>query len=286
MKTRISFRSILNPLRLAAILLLAAILPPSIFTSPTGHRASAAPSSGVTIYLPNITRNYQKGVNGAIVGVVNDSTTGTALAGASVCVDGEQCIITLADGKFSYAFLSAGDHTVTVTLTDYADFSQVVAVHADIENYLPVSLSKTNLTQGAIRIVLTWLVESDMDAHLWIWAHDKHIYYPPDHRGNCLNLEVDLACLESDNLHFGPETITIRPGVTGTDSFAVERLGELEVTQYGAVVNIYDSNGLIQTIYSPTTGVGRWWHVFNLTWDPSANQYNIILINDIRLEYP
>ena len=60
---------------------------------------------------------------------------------------------------------------------------------------MPVSLSKTNLTQGAIRIVLTWLVEGDLDAHLFMWDESRHIYWHD--RGDCANLTVDLACLEN-----------------------------------------------------------------------------------------
>ena len=144
-----------------------------------------------------------------------------------------------------------------------------------------------SLPPGWVRIVLTWQRDGDLDAHLWLYQGGTHVYYKSP--GNCSNLEIDLACLPADDIHYGPEVMLLKDAVVGTHAFAVVRndiYGGMDITAYGAVVKVYDATGLIQTYNAPITGYGSWWYVFDMQWLPDQGRYNFLLKNTITYSSP
>ena len=114
------------------------------------------------------------------------------------------------------------------------------------------------------RIVLTWGENPrDLDSHLWtpiIEGSDYHIYYAS--KGSLTG--PPYAKLDVDNRYsYGPETVTIGSVFPGTYEYAVHKYtGTGELTTSSAVVEVYDSIGLVRRFTVPTTGSGIWWHVF------------------------
>lgn len=76
--------------------------------------------------------------------------------------------------------------------------------------------------------------------------------------------------LDVDDLsNGGPETTTFKISPNGTYKYAVYdyscrsiHLDQLQ--RSGCKVQVYSGNSLIQTLNVPTTGYGRWWHVFTI----------------------
>lgn len=129
------------------------------------------------------------------------------------------------------------------------------------------------LADGEVRIVLDWgAYPNDLDAHLFTPYDGKesedayHIWYgqQEDPYGN--NLDVD------DTDGFGPETMTIRNLENGCYKYYVADFTNCsnddptsyEMSESGAQVNVYTSEGEVQTFYVPANRSGVIWEVFEI----------------------
>jgi hypothetical protein len=286
---------------ISSLLALAVVLawPLSIFLAeqPAGFNALSLippPSSLPRVYadpllnsfIPSVYKNFLAGPSGDLSGTVFDATSSDLLADAVVCLDaGAHCVNSLSDGSFAFNMVPAGLHSLKVTRVTYADYNQQINLLAGTKDYIPVALSPANLPPGWVRIVLTWQREGDLDAHYWVSQSGREIYY--DDKGDCTKLDLDLACLQNDNKHFGPETVTVKDSLTGTNAFAVVRnVAGVDITEFGAVVNIYDSSGWRETYSAPTWGNGSWWYVFDMYWVPSQSRYTFLPRNLLSYSKP
>jgi hypothetical protein len=245
-------------------------------------------------YVPSLFLNYTSSQYGIVNGVIVDATNSSKpLAGASVCIN-LHCVTSNTQGTFYLSDVPVSDlQTLTVNPNDiaYASYSQQVQTAYNAPLYLVISLSPRIITPGWIRIILSWSVQGDLDAHLW-WLPTlppvRHVYY--NFHGDC----DAYACLQNDSIAFGPETLSVKPGLDGSLSFAVARNiypGEQnkEITGYHALVQVYDYSGLIGSFPAPTTGIGSVWYVFDLTWNtsnPLGPSYAITVQNKILNSLP
>ena len=236
----------------------------------SGAALDEPPVDAVRNYLPVSFNNVTPSSYGLVSGVIIDAVTGVKQAGVSVCVLNVHCVLADLNGKFYLSNVpTTGLQTLTVTPDPglYSFYSQLIQVSNSTPLYVVVSLSSTNLSQGWVRIVLTWGNEGDLDANLLFGS--TRIYY--GNKGDC-----SVACLQSDSNTYGPETITVSSGVTDLIKFAVARQGsEHEITYYNALVQVYDNTGLLESFSTPSSGIGSVWYVFDMAWNAGTNHYDI-----------
>lgn len=228
-----------------------------------------------------------------LTGMVSDAFNGEPVAGATVEIAGMSTTtdsegnytitnipagtlnadfnadITQGDAPLSVNFSdqsSEGAQTVTCSKTGYITYinNQVVIEPGQTLN-LNISLSQT-LLEGSMRFVLNWGESpSDIDSHLntpSIEGQTYHIYY--NSQGNATS--APYAALDHDvTSGYGPETMTIYEMFEGTYQYYIYNYsGSPEITTSQAVLQIYNDNGLMQTLQIPTTGTGRYWNVCDI----------------------
>lgn len=139
------------------------------------------------------------------------------------------------------------------------------------------------LSEGAIRIVLTWGENPfDLDSHLTgpDGVDRFHMYFVNQNPIPSVNLDVD------DVFSFGPETTTISTLSAGTYRYSVHNYsdqstnGTVGINSSPTQVEVYDENGLVKTYTAPTAsnGDGNTWRVFEVVVDVSGNYQ----INDVN----
>ncbi|MDO5417939.1 MAG: carboxypeptidase regulatory-like domain-containing protein, partial [Lachnospiraceae bacterium] len=142
------------------------------------------------------------------------------------------------------------------------------------ENMEAVQINASpRLAEGEVRIVLTWgSTPSDLDSHLFT-PYDNtfgdstyHIWYGNQRDAVGNNLDVD------DTTSYGPETMTIPVLKNGLYKYYVADFTHcaggdptsFEMSNSGAMVNVYTSNGLTATFTVPANTSGVIWEVFEL----------------------
>lgn len=176
------------------------------------------------------------------------------------------------DGSYVEIELAPGMYTVHISKTDYLDCYNTLFVSADSSNYLE-AFATPALNDDEIRIVLTWGSDPyDLDSHLFTPStsgleEDYHIcYYNMADSNYNTSLDVD------DTDGYGPETTTINHIQNGLYKFYVcdytdcsDQDEESErMSNSGAVVRVYGSQGLIQTFNVPVKRKGVIWEVFEI----------------------
>jgi len=229
--------------------------------------------------------NPATGTPAHLTGLVSNASTCAALAGVVVTA-GSKTSTTGSDGIYNLT-LDADTYTLAASKDGYAAFSECITLGDAEERRLDIALSATIVS--GMRIVLSWgEFPRDLDAHLLtpeIAGHAYHIYYDnrnPD--GAFATLDVD------DTASYGPETITIDDLKSGTYKFYVHNYpdsilqGEalVPLANCRAVVRVYDSSGLKNTITVHATGTGRYWDVCTIDGDTGA----ITEINTIQETAP
>lgn len=228
-----------------------------------------------------------------LTGLVTDAFNGQPVPGATISVSGQ---ITTTDANGNYfisnipfgsleadfsAFNTSGPAPLTVSFTDQSSEGTHTLICSK-EGYLTysnkrieippgetlqlnISLSPV-LNAGAVRFVLNWgAFPADLDSHLLtpeIGGQSYHLFY--DQPGN--DTEIPFAKLDFDVLSgFGPETMTIYKRYPGTYRYYVHNFSEVpSITVSQAVLQIYDSTGLLHTLKVPSTGHGLYWYVGDL----------------------
>jgi PKD repeat protein len=179
---------------------------------------------------------------------------------------------------------SEGSHTVTASATGYTNYSNdgvVIPAGGTLE--LQISLSPT-LASGQYRFVLTWgETPYDVDSHLKtpsIEGNTYHIFY--GNQGSATSPPYAILDID-DQVSFGPETITIYELKTGEYHYYVHNYSQSpDITTSNSVVQIYNDNGLMQTLQVPTSGSGLYWDVCTL----NGSNGNISIINQITNTEP
>ncbi|MCB9016582.1 MAG: carboxypeptidase regulatory-like domain-containing protein [Lentimicrobiaceae bacterium] len=159
-----------------------------------------------------------------------------------------------------------GSHTVSCSKEGYITYvnNQVVIEPGQTLN-LNISLSQT-LMEGSMRFVLNWGAEpTDLDSHLntpAIEGQAYHIFYSS--QGSATS--APYAALDHDvTSGYGPETMTIYQMFNGTYQYYIHNYSESPaITISQAVLQIYNQNGLIQTLQVPTSGTGLYWYVCDI----------------------
>jgi PKD repeat protein len=251
------------------------------------------------------------GGNSTLTGMVTDAVNGNPVPNALVSVAG-LTDVTDAGGNYTITGIPAGvlnanftanptsgsghlavqftdlsaegTHSVTASATGYTNYSNSEVVIPDGGTLeLQISLSPT-LATGQYRFVLTWgEFPLDLDSHLKtpsIGGTVYHIYYNDQGSADAppyVILDID------DQTSFGPETMTIYDLQPGEYHYFIHNYSESpDITTSGAVVQIFNENGLIQTLQVPTSGTGLYWDVCTL----NGSNGNISVINQITATEP
>lgn len=197
-------------------------------------------------------------VTGTVTGYVIDSTSGDGVEGVTVFYSDNPFFTTesLYDGSFSLD-VPVGIGVISFEKDGYTFQDLTVTVEMDYTTNLNSSdiIANPNLSTGQLRFVLTWGdTPRDLDSHLLL-PNNEHIYYS-NKTGTGVNLDVD------DTSSYGPETTTITSQLSGEYNYYVYNFsGSPDIAGCGAIVRIFDSNGLLSTVYIPSSGTGRYWNV-------------------------
>ncbi len=241
--------------------------------------------------------------SGTLSGMVTDALNGNPIEGALVSIagystttnaSGNYTINNIPAGALTAAFnasttsgeaplqvqffdqSSDGSHTLTCSKNGYITYSNSnVVVPQGGSLTMNISLSPT-LAEGALRFVINWGASpTDLDSHLntpVIEGQAYHVYY--SWQGNIDS--PPYAALDHDvTSGYGPETMTIYQLFPGTYQYYIYNYSQSPaITTSGAVIQIYNQNGLLNTLQIPTTGDGLYWYVCDV--DGSTGQLNIV----------
>lgn len=167
--------------------------------------------------------------------------------------------------------LNPGMYTIQVIKNGYESTYYTVTI---TKNSQDVTINTSpSLKDDEVRIVLTWdAIPQDLDSHLFtpydLASGDAtyHIWYGNKADYNENNLDVD------DTNGYGPETMTISRLGDGLYKFYVVDYTDCSSGNYiskdmsnsGAVVNVYTNEGLVQTFHVPGNRNGVIWEVFEI----------------------
>ncbi len=252
-----------------------------------------------------------------VAGRVTDAVTGLPVAEAAVA-SGGRTTFTDASGAYQLTGLEPGSETVDFTANPLAgpvpltvQFRNLSAssgawstITASKSGYLPytnswlalragessrLDFSLSPVHGGRLRLVLNWGARPpDLDACLQtpeIQGASWLVWYQGANRG--ASNAPPYALLDFDRQDgYGPETITIDRFFPGAYHYYVHQFNETggtgELRDSSAVVQVYDGEGLVQTVAIPTTGTGEYWDV--LTIDGSTG--GLTVINRIQSAKP
>ena len=249
--------------------------------------------------LPNYVVRIENGTltvtaAASLRGVATDALSKQPLAGVTVSL-GPLSQTTGPDGAFLFtnvvpggleAIFTASPTAGAAPLTvQFSNTSQDGAylLQADKTGYARYSYSPIELAPGedktwsfslspslrGLRLVLNWGANpKDLDSHLLtprINGNAYHIQYSSRYFGQ--TNRPPFAQLDADaTTGYGPETITIASNAPGVYRYYVRNYKEDqgntgEFANSDAVVQIYSTAGLIQTVRVPTVGAGDYWDV-------------------------
>lgn len=242
-------------------------------------------------------------VGSTLSGKVSNAIDGSPIEGALVQVAGLQAY-TDASGNYSIANVPPGSLTanfmgtptsgisplnvqfsdlstsntqlVTCSATDFITYQNTqVSIPENQEVQLDISLSPV-LSGQEMRFIVNWGADPrDLDSHMRtpeIEGSAHHIYY--SNQGS--STSNPYVALDHDVTQgYGPETTTIYQFFNGVYHFYIYKFaGSGEISTSGAVVQIYNQNGLIYTLQAPAAGTGDFWYVGTI--DGASQSLNII----------
>lgn len=215
-------------------------------------------SGEFTVIKPDKAPSEPGSFHGAAVSSVSKETSGSGGGAQASAID-------LTDGPMSGTLLT---ETVSGAGAPAINDTQTALLNA-----VPVTETNSTLLSGSSSVsasvstpelTLTWAVQSDLDAHLWVPQGNgayAHVYY-----GNMGSATAQpYATLSSDiTTGLGPETTKITMMQPGTYFYSVHNYsGSAPLTATGAKVDIVN-NGATQTYTVPTSGIGSWWNVVEI----------------------
>ncbi len=220
---------------------------------------------------------------GEVHGRVTDALTGSAIEGVTVVADDGMSTTTDANGDYSMN-VDAGYRAITASIDGYFNSTRYGYIPSNGIFEVNIAITPELAGEGEVRFVLTWeSTPYDLDSHLLtpeIEGSTYHISYSFHGYAD----EAPYAYLDIDDMgSYGPETITMYDVFTGTYTYFVHNYsGTPDLAGCNAQVEIYDENGLVNTVIVPQTGVGAYWVVCEL--DGASNTIN--LINEIQENEP
>ncbi len=235
--------------------------------------------SGYVSSYSNVATAVTSSIQATIQGIVTNSQDGSPISGVSITSDDGSNTITNSDGTYSIN-VNLGNRTITASKSGFISLPRTINVSAGGTYYLNFTLSP--ILQNAVnRIVLTWGENPhDLDLHMktpTIEGNEYHIYYAS--LGN--STSPPYAYLDHDDTtSYGPETITITQLFPGTYRVFIHNFTDREIpnsttlASSSAVIDLYNIQGLIQTIHIPASGSGRYWNV--CTINGSTGQITVI----------
>lgn len=217
--------------------------------------------------------------NGTIAGTITDSITGTGLDGVTITLRGGLNVqsgasvatgTTAGGGAYTIADVPTGYYTAELAKAGYVTaYISVYSLGGETTGNQNASLSP-ELGVGETRIVLTWgATPADLDSHLTgptTSGPRFHLYYgdPVINDGTASNLDAD------DTTSYGPETVTITTQIAGVYRYYVHDFTNsaanpsTALSNSGAQVKVYQSEGLVATYNIPSNQGGTIWAVFEL----------------------
>lgn len=212
---------------------------------------------------------------GSIGGAVIDAQTGSPISGflmtlrrsgSDPAAPALVSTVTNSSGLFGFAELNAGTYDLAGTRSGYSDVAMTVAVLGGSSTALEDIVASRTVAAGGYRMVLTWGASPvDLDSHLLVRDLDGTSYEVRwNQRGSGSTLPY--AWLDIDDVtSYGPETITVTARLGGIYSYAIYQYSSAgSMPTSGAMVELYDSSGLVHSWTVPYNGSGRWWHVFDV----------------------
>jgi hypothetical protein len=242
-------------------------------------KAEAGPNR---VYLPLIHDRFNTGP-GDVKGEVIDATSGSPVAGATVCYE-KNCVQTDENGSYKLTEIPAGAQYFHATAATYYSMGRWARVVAYQEVQVNLVMSQIlSISQVTMRIITTWSsnqfwppanYENDLDAFLWVTTSGiaPQLVWdatPDVSIAQCTS--YPNACKENDAREgTGPETLAIQILTPGSTYY----FGVLNYNQYQpdvplmseteASVGIYNEQGLIDTYTVPNNGDGNFWYVFSM----------------------
>jgi uncharacterized protein (TIGR03437 family) len=210
---------------------------------------------------------------GAVTGTVFNAVTGAALGNASVTLaptgsGATRSATTDAAGKFSIQVVTPGNYNLSAASTGLITASQTTAISGGQTNGAVFALTAP-LAAGQYRVIVTWLSQLDLDAHITGPGANNgrfHVWWLET--SDLLNPVTSQ--LDVDGASPGPETLTFTPNSTGTYRFSIHNYtnrdsnGHTGISQSGAVVRVYNGNQQVQLLTAPSGG-GTLWKVFEFS---------------------
>lgn len=230
-----------------------------------------------------------EGVNGSARGRITNAVTGDGISGAKISLrkgwnktSGD--VIATAEtneyGDYRIETLS-GNYTATIERDGYVTVTKNIVV-------FPLDLGMQNaamnpngedLEAADLRVVLTWgETPSDLDSHLLGPTADGSDYFHISFSNKkYTENSVRIADLDVDDItSYGPETTSLyQKNESGTYSFYVHDFtnrsdrDSTEMSQSGAIVEVYLDGQLYKAYPVPTGKAGVNWHVFD--YDAATN---------------
>lgn len=221
-------------------------------------------------------------------GTITDASNGSNLEGASIYVQGYPHINARSNASGEYTLENAPAATITImALKNGYEEGFVVKTGSSNEttNNANISLLPEGFGNNKTIIILTWAATpADLDSHLYVGdSSDTHIKF--DNKGDSDGTldTAPFAGLDVDDTNGnGPETTTIRYAdnqfdYSGTYRFFVHNFtGNPDITASDAVVTVYQNSVIVQTFQIPTSGAGRYWHVFDMNRSGEITSVNTI----------
>lgn len=228
-----------------------------------------------------------------LTGQIINSQTGEGLANATLYFtrnlsatdynNADYIVTTDGNGNFTLTNAISGNYICFVVSNGY--FQRIITgiLISSGNNTLDAITLVDAPETGSLRIVLTWgEIPSDLDSHLTGPEGNGerfHMHYSNQNPNEYISLDVD------DTDSYGPETTTISAFFDGMYRFSVHNYTDRYTADGGsgiktspAKVELYDSNGLIQTFNPPTfTGNGDIWRVFEI--NVNGSNYTVNAVN-------
>ncbi len=228
-----------------------------------------------------------------LTGLIVNSQTGEGLANATLYFtrnlsatdynNADYIVTTNSNGEFTLTNAVSGNYICFVVSNGY--FQRIITGISILSGNN--TLDKITLVDapeaGELRIVLTWgLAPADLDSHLTGPEGNGnrfHMYFSNKNPNQYVSLDTD------ERYSYGPETTTISGFFDGVYRFSVHNYTDKYEATAGngiksspAKVELYDSDGLVQTFNPPTfSGNGDTWKVFEIT--VSGNNYTVNVLN-------
>jgi len=246
---------------------------PSALATSTTYTATAINSGGSATAQLTLRVTDPQTASPIIFGVVQDATTGSAIAGASVVITAVapgtsiNTLTTDTRAPFDCPTMTVGSYTVYASKSGYiTSATRTVTLIASSRTEVNFSLSPP-LSTGEWRIVTSWCDERtgavrDVDSYLLIPGVATPLAFPnanTDYEGSFLDVD--------DTTWVGPETITIKSLYTGTYKFYVNNYSDRTHTSAlgnsSVYIAVYRNSALVKE-YSVPAGTGITYEVFQI----------------------